>query len=206
MSFQWIFDRAETISINRRSTVTQSITRANRVRAVSAGGQVWRFDVRLPDGIPYSELRGLIESADAADRTTVETITMNNPGYSYINQYQGNTANIVVSYPSDLTPTQLTLTSSDGGDLGEYTVRAGDWIQLGTTGHVYSVTEDVPIGSAVIPVNRPVIESANASVTYTAILGQDCTFPVICVEFPSWTIFGYNQVSWSGSFVFYEVV
>lgn len=29
---------------------------------------------------------------------------------------------------------------------------------------------------------------------------------VICVELPQWTIFARDQVSWSGAFVFYEVL
>ena len=50
MSFQWIFDRAETISINKQAVVAQSITRTNRVKSAKIGGQTWRFDVKLPDG------------------------------------------------------------------------------------------------------------------------------------------------------------
>lgn len=32
------------------------------------------------------------------------------------------------------------------------------------------------------------------------------TIDVICVEMPTWTIFSRDQVSWSGAFVFYEVL
>jgi hypothetical protein len=35
--------------------------------------------------------------------------------------------------------------------------------------------------------------------------GINETYTVICVEFPQWTIFEYNQVQWSGPFVFVEV-
>ena len=31
------------------------------------------------------------------------------------------------------------------------------------------------------------------------------SYEVICIDFPQWTIFEYNQVSWSGPFVFVEV-
>ena len=34
---------------------------------------------------------------------------------------------------------------------------------------------------------------------------SDESYDVYCLEFPEWTIFGYNQVSWSGPFVFVEV-
>ena len=35
--------------------------------------------------------------------------------------------------------------------------------------------------------------------------GTNESYEVICVEFPQWTIFEYNQVQWSGPFVFVEV-
>lgn len=36
--------------------------------------------------------------------------------------------------------------------------------------------------------------------------GTDDSYDVLCVEFPQWTIFERDQVSWSGPFVFVEVV
>jgi len=35
--------------------------------------------------------------------------------------------------------------------------------------------------------------------------GTDESYTVFCINFPEWTIFGYDQVSWSGPFVFVEV-
>ena len=36
--------------------------------------------------------------------------------------------------------------------------------------------------------------------------GTNESYEVICIQFPEWTMFGYDQVSWSGPFVFVEVV
>jgi len=36
--------------------------------------------------------------------------------------------------------------------------------------------------------------------------GTDETYTVLCVEFPEWTIFARNQVSWSGPFVFQQYI
>jgi hypothetical protein len=36
--------------------------------------------------------------------------------------------------------------------------------------------------------------------------GTDQSWTVRCIQFPEWTIFARNQVSWSGPFVFQEVV
>lgn len=35
--------------------------------------------------------------------------------------------------------------------------------------------------------------------------GTEESYTVICVQFPQWTVFGYDQVSWDGAFVFVEV-
>jgi hypothetical protein len=206
MSFQWIFDNAETISINRRPNVAQTITRGNRVRSTNLGGSTWRFDVKLPDGIRWSSIRGLIEGMESLDRYTAATVSMNNTGYNYLNGYQGTATNIVVSYDSDLAPTQLTLVSNSSTSSGDYVFKSGDWLKLGTNGKTYSVVSDVLHGASSITVNRPVLETANPAVTYTALVGQNVSWSVIMTEMPSWTIFGYDQVSWSGNFVFYEVV
>ena len=125
MAFQWVFDKAESISINKRAIVGQSITRNQTVRAVSRGTGIWRFTVKLPDGMPWSEVASYIASLDTADKFTKETVTINNAGYN-------------------------------------------SWIHNG------------------------------------ALSNQSQTWSVICVQFPEWTIFAKNQVSWSGPFVFYE--
>lgn len=36
--------------------------------------------------------------------------------------------------------------------------------------------------------------------------GSDDSYTVRCIQFPEWTIFARNQVSWSGPFVFQEVL
>jgi hypothetical protein len=131
---------------------------------------------------------------------------MSHRGYSYINGYQGTAANIQLKYLSDSTPTQLTITSSDSTSSGDYIFRSGDWLQLGTNGYTYSVVNDVAHGTNLVTVNRPVIETASNVTTYSAQVGQQVSWTVLLTEMPSWTLFGYDQVSWSGSFVFYEVV
>ena len=124
MSFQWVFDKAESISINKRAIVGQTITRNQTVRAVSRGNAIRRFTVKLPDGLPWDQVATYIQALDAADKFTKETINVTNYG-SWIT----------------------------GGDI-------------------------------------------NPATSYT----------VICVDFPQWTIFSRNQVSWSGPFIFYEAL
>ena len=125
MSFQWIFDNAETLSINRKKIVGQTVARDGTVRSVVRGPQPRRFDVKVPDGLPWSDFKSSIEAAEALDRYTTDSITI---PYAKFPWFYNN-------------------------------------------------------------VNSGIIT---------------CT--VICVQFPEWTIFSYNQVGWSGSFIFQEVL
>jgi hypothetical protein len=126
MSFQWIVDRAETISINRKKMVATTTARDGTVRAVSRGTLPKQFEIKLPDGIPWTELRTDIIAAEALDRISTATISIPYAKFPY---YYGNVA----------------------------------------------------------PAN-------------------DESYTVRCTQFPEWTIFAYNQVSWNSAFVFIEVV
>lgn len=82
MAFQWIFDKAETIAVDVRAQVGQTITRNQTVRAVSRGNAIRRFTVKLPDGMRWSDVATYIADIDAANRFTKETIKIDNAGYN----------------------------------------------------------------------------------------------------------------------------
>jgi hypothetical protein len=126
MSFQWIINKAEQLSVNRKQMVATTTARDGTVRAASRGTQPKRFSVTLPAGIAWTDLRTDIAAAEALDRISTATISI---PYAKFPWYYGNVA-----------------PASDES----YTVR--------------------------------------------------------CIEFPEWTIFARNQVSWSGPFVFLEVL
>ena len=126
MSFQWIVNQAESLSINRKKMVATTTARDGTVRAVSRGTQPKRFEVKLPDGIPWTTLRTDITAAEVLDRISTATISI---PYAKFPWFYGNT--------------------------------------------------------------QP---------------GSDDSYTVRCIAFPEWTIFSRNQVSWSGPFVFQEVV
>jgi len=135
------------------------------------------------------------------DRTTTSTVQINHVGLSWINEYRGDLTNltgVTVSFTSG-----NTLTITGGASLGSgYRFRAGDFIQLGT-GSVYTVVSDVLYNSNTITVHRPVREAAG---TYTLAIGPAVTWTVICVNFPQWTIFARDQISWDGPFIFAEAI
>jgi hypothetical protein len=201
-AFQVIFDKAESISINKRAIVGQTVARDLTVRSVSRGGQLWRFDVQLPSGIRWSEMRSYLESIEGANRFTSGTIQINQSGYnSWLTAYQGNsvTSSGFVATAVNGSNT-ITLTTSATTPSG-YKFRSGDVIQLGS-GHVYTVASDVAYDSNSIQLNRPVLD---ASASYGLVVGPNVTWTVVCTSMPQWTISGRDQVSFSGAFSFVEV-
>jgi type VI protein secretion system component Hcp len=126
MSFQWIIDKAETLSINNRRMVATTTARDGSVRAVSRGTQPKLITVSLPDGLLWSVIKSDIAAAEALDRISTATISI---PYAKFPWYYGNVA---------------------PGSNDSYTVR--------------------------------------------------------CIQFPEWTIFSRDQVSWTGAFVFVEVL
>lgn len=76
MSFQWIVDRAESLSINRKQIVATTTARDGTVRAVSRGTPPKRIEVKLPDGIPWSDIVENIEGAEALDKISTAVITI----------------------------------------------------------------------------------------------------------------------------------
>ena len=126
--FQWIIDKAESLSINRKKMVAMSTARDGTTRSISRGTQPYRFTVKLPDGLAWTDIKDLITAAEALDRISTATITIGTANSTGLGWYYGATT--VPSSPTS------------------YTVR--------------------------------------------------------CIEFPEWTLFARNQVSWSGPFVFVE--
>lgn len=87
MSFQWIINQAETISIDQKHMVGQSQTRSGQVRATSRGPLPARITARFPDGPSWEDIRTDIAAATALDRYQTSTIVI---PYSRFPWYYGN--------------------------------------------------------------------------------------------------------------------
>lgn len=201
-NFQWILDNAETISIDRAPIVGQTVTRNQTVRAVSRGAGIWKFTVQLPTGMRWPDVRADVSRMEELGRSTVASISLNDSGYSWLYGYQGNSINST-GFVATITQGSktITLTTSPTTSSG-YKFRAGDFIQLGASGRVYTVAEDVAFNSNSVTLHRPVIESSATLVSLK--VGVNCNWNVICTEQPVFTINPSQIVSWSGPFVFYE--
>lgn len=198
-AYQEVFDRARTISINRRKKVSQTQSRSGVVKTTSVGGQVWEFEVRLPDGPRFSDYRSIIQDMETLDRVSTGQVSI---PQSYISGLRGDvgitgTVNVAATQGS----TSLTVNSNT--NASGFRLKKGDYIQLGSTGKVYSVTNDQTSATSVIGVHRPVLD---ATANYNLVIGTNATWDVICVQWPNFTIFGYDQVSWSGPFIFVEAI
>lgn len=189
MSFQWVFDNAESINFNRKAVVASTTTRSGIVRTATRGGQIWRFEVKLPDGISWTTSRPYIEAIDAADKFTTGTVSINNSGY---NSWLTKSLTGISTTTGSWTLGSRVVTTAA-------TLGVGDIIQLGS-GKCYSVVSSV---GTTTTVNRPVLDATGSG---TIKVGPTCQWQVYCVDLPQWTIFDRDQVAWSGAFVFYEVI
>jgi len=205
MSYQWIIDNCTSMSIDTRKTIASTTARDGTSRTVSRGGGSWRFEVTMPSGIPFTEYRQNIAAAEALYGTQSASISLNATGHDWLVEYQGDSANYT-GFVADVTEgsDQIALTTSPATASG-FKFRAGDYIQLGSTGSVYVVKEDVAYNSNIVKLHRPVLNDYATSVSsQTLSVAENCVFDVTLVTFPKWTLTGTKQVQWDGPFIFVE--
>lgn len=197
MSFQWIFDNAASLSIDKQPTVAQTITRNNRVNSVVRSGYTYRFTVEMPVGYRYSDARAAITAYEQLGRYTVDTI---NIPHSYIAGYTGDLTSPSLTGTHTQYSTNITINYT--ATNGQTVLGAGDFIKIGS-GNTYTITQDLVAPNTTASVNRAILETSGTNSLTT---GTAVDWDVICVNMPQWNIFDYNLVNWTGSFVFYEVV
>jgi hypothetical protein len=196
--FQFFIDRAQNISWNQGPVVSSTIARSGLTRSVSRGNAVWRFEVTVPDGLRYSDCRRALTQVERFDSYTDINIDFDNIAYLF--KYQGNLTgaqNITVqTVDSNIVFHESPMISTEK-------FKRGDLIKF--NGYVYMVMEDVLGNASSVTLHRPIVK-ATASTTYAMTYGSAVTFKVRAIEIPTYTLFGYDQISWSGPFVFYEVI
>jgi hypothetical protein len=202
MTFQWVINNASSIAIDRNPIVGQTITRNQTVRTISRGAGIWKFTVQLPNGISWQDARGYISQIEYLNKTSVASISMNDVGKKWLYKYQGNSANYTGFSASITTGSNtITLTSSPVTTSG-YKFKAGDFIQLGSSGRVYTVAADVAYNSNIVILHRPVYEATASNVSLK--VAENVSWNVVCMQLPTWSLDQRDMVSWSGPFIFYE--
>lgn len=80
-AFQYVFDNAESISINSQPVVAQTISRDLTVRTVVRNDSKKIFTVKLPDGMPYDIAKPYITALEAAGMYTSGSVTISPSTY-----------------------------------------------------------------------------------------------------------------------------
>jgi hypothetical protein len=205
MSFQWAIDNAEQLSINTKAVVGRTQTRDGTVRQVSRGASIWTFDVTMPNGIPWSTNRQYIEAAEAVYNTGASTtIQISDTGQtSWLNKYQGTAANytgFVAAWAQGDTSITLTTTPTIGTGVK---FRAGDLIQLKSTGRVYKVAADVAYNSNTVTLTRPILDVTSSG---SLVIGPNVTWTVYCIQLPTYNFMARDQVGFSSPYTFVEAL
>lgn len=201
-AFQYFIDRATNISFNRRPIVATTVARSGMTRAISRGNEVWRFDVTVPDGLRYSDIRLQLAEVDRFAQFTDIDVSFDSADYLF--KYRGNRpvrTNLVATTPLNVT----NQVNFSGLPAGQVVARLGDLMKI--AGRVYSVTGDVIAsggGTATATLHRNLIGvTPNTSYSNTEV-GEQIKFRMRAIQIPTFTLFGYDQVAWNGSFQFVE--
>lgn len=206
MSYQFVIDNAAQISIDKRRVVASTSSRDGTARLATRGYQPWSFEVVLPTGPRWTDYRQNLAELEDFDQANSFTVKFNNPGHQWLIKYQGDAPN-GSSHTFLGTWTKgsrtVSVTASPTFTSG-YKFRKGDFIQLGSTGHVYQVTEDLLATNSELRLHRPIIDDSATNVSLR--VAENCEFKMYCAQLPKWNLFDRDQIEWQGSFVFVEDV
>jgi hypothetical protein len=201
-AFQYFVDRATNLSFNRKPIVATTVARSGMTRAVSRGNQIWRFDVTVPDGLRYSDIRTELATVDRFGQFTDLDISFDKADYIF--KYRGNRpvrTNLVATTPSNIT-NQVNFSNLPAGEI---VARNGDLMKI--AGRVYSVVEDVVAsggGTATAILHRNLIGVEPNTAYSNTEVGEQIKFRLRAIQIPTFTLFGFDQVAWNGSFQFIE--
>lgn len=213
MTIQVIFNSAQSIELDRRKIVGQTVSRSERIRtAERASANAFKFVIEPVSRFRYSLVRGVLESIMTPDRHTEQTVNIaTTPGLWYLTQYLGDcsSAQLGTMSISAFTNTSVTLNNlpSIGSSLKLF--RAGDWIQPTWSRYPYIVTSDVNRGSgslATATVHRSLITSEATTVTGAFYVGTATSLKVVVTELPTYKLIQRDWAEFTGQFTVVESI
>ena len=217
MGLQTIIDNASFITINKRKGVGQTVSRSGHVKTALQQQSIYRFTVSVPDGLKYSDNRGLLEDLDTADVITEANVDIGstNTGLSYLTAYQGdaNTTQLnALALNSTSGSTLHVDTTSATGHSGTL-FKKGDYIQpegnTSTYRYPYQVTSDVAFtsGNLAVSVHRPILSQDGVALTSGGFrIGNDCRFHIKAMQMPLYSVIPHDLISFDGNFELMEVI
>lgn len=214
MSFQWVIDNAENISITKRPVISQTVSRDQVIRTVSRGGAVWKFAVKMPPVMVWNNnARGYLESIDTKAMLQSQTINMSKTGYDWMVKYRGDaTSTTTMTWKYNAAQAASNTYKFELGNMpgsvGAVLFRAGDLIQPTGSKYVYSTVSASTKGSAatqLIEVHRSILDTpSDTAVTFK--VGPAVSWTVICTKMPTWTFVEKELIEFNGDFEFQEVI
>lgn len=213
MSFQWVIDNAENISITKRPVISQTVSRDQKIRSVSRGGSVWKFAVSMPGRMVWNNHRGFIESIDTKAMLTSQTINLSKTGYDWMVKYRGDaTSTTTMTWKYNAAQAASNTFKFELGNMpgstGALLFRAGDLIQPTGSNYVYSIVQAVNKGSTatqLVEVHRSILDTpSDTAVTFK--VGPAVIWTVICTKIPTWTFVEKDLIEFNGDFEFQEAL
>lgn len=209
MSLQTIINHAESINVDRRPIVGQTISRAQYIKTAETGARVWKFIITPSNGWRYEKYRSVLEDLDFQDRITEEQINFaNNTNLAWITAYQGELTAFELGQIRTQGINFNTIVLKDLPSVAPTTIifKKGDYIQLENSRYPYTVTDNIVRGSnstIIIPINRAYVVDG-ATTEQKIKVGNEITFRVIATNMPTWTIGPGRLIQWDGNFELME--
>jgi hypothetical protein len=224
MSLQTIINKAESIQFDRRRVVGVQYTRSELPKITeTVTKNPWKLAVKLSAVFPYADARSLIEAIDQLDRTTSSSITFSNNAnlswlcaYDHANQLSlAQVAALSISAASGKNITLTNLPTSPAYPTTRYLFRAGDFVQIASLPHPFTVTADVLRGSSAtvsVPLHRPVdilLKNTGNTIANTVLnqgitVGNAVNFRVFCPNMPTYSIVPGRLVQFEDTFQLFE--
>jgi hypothetical protein len=214
MSIQNIIDKAQSIEIDRKRVIGQTISRSQRIKTSErASAQPWKFKVTPPGMLPWSASRGFIEVIDFNDRANEYTISLNNnSGMNYITSYLGGITQGQLNNLTIFSTGTSTITIANMPAVNSSTVifARGDYIQPANSRYPYTVVTTATRGSTTttsVTLNRSLITSEGLNLIGQGLaVGNSCTWRVIVSGLPTYQLVPMQRVQYTGNFDLIEKI
>ena len=175
MSLNTILSISESVSIDDRRFVGQSISRNQRITTAEVLTVVpFIFDMKPMNYLLYSQNRDLLSSLRINDRSLEQYLNFGTTGWNNYIKYRGDMTGVQIAacqWQTSSANKTLVLGNLPAISSSAYIVKTGDFCQVGR--YSYIATADVQRGSGStvnIPVHRSLI-TAVASAT-NAVIGE----------------------------------
>lgn len=214
-ALQTLINYADSIEFDRRNVVGIQYTRSEIPKVSETPTRnAWKINFKISAGLPYSEVRELLEQVDDLDRRKPDYLTFsNNPRLAWIARYRAQDFGVMtptlarsltvdsiktvngVSYNDTIILKNLPpITGAGAVSSTTPLFKTGDFIQLGngtTNPYPFTVLSDVLRGTGTtveVQLHRPVFMAPNSFINNTITVGSDVTFRMFCSNMPVYTL------------------